>query len=171
MNDKDFIFKVIMFGDAKAGKTTLCNRMISGKFNPNLMATIGTEFFIYHTQYNDTKVSLSIWDLAGDDQFHFLLQLYCNGARLAILVMDLTRPNTIDNFQFWTTTIRKFIPQIPILLVGTKSDLGIHSFYTSQKITQLKQQWNLFEYCSISSKDGNGINNYNDIILKKLCSN
>ncbi|MFX1257247.1 MAG: Rab family GTPase [Promethearchaeota archaeon] len=119
------IVKIVVDGVGGVGKTTMLKKLESGKFDPETKLTIGVDFFTkeyYH--FNGRKVVAQFWDLVGAQRFNFLRSLSYKGANCIILVYDLTRPNSIENIDFFVNMARKFnIYSDQIILVGTKSDL------------------------------------------------
>ncbi|MHA1167982.1 MAG: hypothetical protein ACTSRU_09185, partial [Candidatus Hodarchaeales archaeon] len=52
-----------------------------------------------------------------------LFPSYCNGSNGALVVFDLTRPQTMDELDPWIKITREQNGNIPIILVGAKQDL------------------------------------------------
>ena len=44
MNDLDFVFKILMIGDAGVGKSSILQQFTDGYFSENLQSTIGVDF-------------------------------------------------------------------------------------------------------------------------------
>jgi GTPase SAR1 family protein len=60
----DYTFKLIIVGDASAGKTSLTHRYLSGIFVDSPRLTIGVDFFSKKIKLEDGKrVKLQIWTL------------------------------------------------------------------------------------------------------------
>ena len=161
----DMIYKIILFGESGVGKTTLVQRILHDRFNNDLKSTIGVELCIKKTMYANKMVTLSIWDIAGQDRFKALLTNYCIGASAGILAFNINDINSVSNFEFWVRTIRERVPNIPILLVSTKADLGHHRLFSPPKLQILMTQWQLYNYVETSSKLGIGIND----LIQRLC--
>lgn len=126
---KDPILKVVIAGKGGVGKTTLCKTVTSK--NNNLMnfeeykLTIGVQFFSLPCETSAGKVCLSIWDLAGQEQFEVILNHFLRGARGIILAYDST---SMDSYlalhHTWIPLItRNCYNGIPILVVSMKNDL------------------------------------------------
>ena len=70
------------------------------------------------------KVVAQFWDLVGAERFNFLRSFCYKGANCLILVVDLTRPNTLENVDYFVRTAKAMnINPDQIILVGTKVDL------------------------------------------------
>jgi GTPase SAR1 family protein len=64
-----------------------------------------------------------LWDFGGQKRFRFLLESYVLGAKGALLLFDLTRPITLEKLEEWVGICRRSDPDLPILFLGTKTDL------------------------------------------------
>ena len=76
----DATFKIIIFGDAGCGKTTLTQRFLTNLFVSDSKMTIGVDFEVKSLEVDKQKVKLQIWDFGGEERFRFLLPTYCLGA-------------------------------------------------------------------------------------------
>ena len=115
------MFKICIFGDGGVGKTTLIGRYLTGVFQSNNEITIGVDFSIKKLEILDKRVTLQIWDFAGEDRFRFLLPSYVLGASGGIFMYDITRYSSLKNFQDWLNIFKQGYkgPQsnLPIIMV------------------------------------------------------
>jgi small GTP-binding protein len=71
-------------------------------------------------------VTFKIWDTAGQEKFHSLVPMYYRGAGAAVLVFDLTRPETMLTLRSWVDELNdNGPPGLVLVLCGNKSDLCI----------------------------------------------
>jgi small GTP-binding protein len=143
------VLKIIITGEGGVGKTTLLHRFIEGKFIVDTRMTIGVEFFL--------KLLLQIWDFGGQDRFRFLLKNYAKGAKGAIFMFDLTRPLTLENIGDWVEICRGEQPDLPILCVGSKTDLKDLITVEEESLIEIRQKYKFFEYLKVSSKTGENV--------------
>ena len=68
----DAIFKVVIFGDAGCGKTTLMRRFMTGIFMPGSTMTIGVDFDSKCLKVNGYQAKLTLWDFGGEERFRFI---------------------------------------------------------------------------------------------------
>lgn len=121
--------KVIMIGDIGVGKTSIIRRYINGYFQANYKATIGVDFCSKSVVLPESKrhVNLSLWDLAGDERYGMMTNVYYKNSMGVIIVFDLARVETIRNAIRWYYDAVKKYEQFGskpcILFVGNKSDL------------------------------------------------
>ena len=64
----DATFKVIIFGDAGCGKTTLAQRFLTNLFKSDSKMTIGIDFEVKSLEVEEKKVKLQIWDFGGEER-------------------------------------------------------------------------------------------------------
>ncbi|XP_034002701.1 ras-related protein Rab-5C-like [Trematomus bernacchii] len=74
---------------------------------------------------DDTTVKFEIWDTAGQERYHSLAPMYYRGAQAAIVVFDITKPDTFERAKAWVKELqRQASPNIVIALAGNKADLA-----------------------------------------------
>lgn len=155
------MFKVCLFGDGGVGKTTLINRYLTGVFQGGQEITIGVDFHIKKIIIEETRISLQIWDFAGEERFRFLLPSYVLGASGGIFVYDITRFTSLKNFQDWVEIFKQGYKgpsdQIPIIMVGSKLDLEYKRAVSRTEAYELAKKNNLFGYIECSSKEGQNV--------------
>lgn len=116
-----FVKKVVMLGDPAVGKTSLVRKYIHDMFDDKYLSTLGAKPVKKVIELDDDKVTLMIWDIAG--QQYNLHPAYYASAKGALLVCDLTRKETADSLQSWTSALFKKAGDIPIKVLANKSDL------------------------------------------------
>ncbi len=154
---KKFILKILTAGEGGVGKTTLLHRYVQGQFSAETKMTIGVEFFLKEVIIDSKQCTLQLWDFGGQERFRFLLESYVLGAKGALLLFDLTRPITLDNLEQWVNIVRKGDPDLPVLFVGTKTDLVDDIMVDDDYAQQFQDAFNLFDYMKISSKSGDNV--------------
>lgn len=107
------------------------------------------------------KLTLSLWDIAGQERFEFFKTDFFRGVAAVGLVFDLSRPDTFDSINDYFDDIRDRSGNIPIILVGNKSDLikDIGETIPREKVIQMINQYNLFEYIETSVLENNNVEN------------
>lgn len=105
------------------------------------------------------KVTLSLWDIAGQERFDFFKTDFFNGVATVALVFDLSRPDTFDNIDEFFNDLRGRSGNIPIILVGNKNDLkkDIGETVPREKIIQKVNQYNLFEFIETSALENKNV--------------
>ena len=95
-------YKIILMGDGRCGKSTFSQTEIGiGIDNPQ--QTIGAAFVSFEKMFDKEKIKLIMWDTAGNIRYRSLISMYCRGADLMIICVDLSiqfnQRNQIDSFQ------------------------------------------------------------------------
>ena len=149
------IFKVVVAGEGGVGKTSLIHRYVCQQASIPVM-TVGSEFAYQELEIKNQKLGLSIWDFGGEERFRELMPIFCLGAHGAILVFDQNRYSTFLQLDFWIEVIRDTTNQIPVILVGAKSDLEGGPSDEDIKAFCLRHQINAF--FPVSATQGTNIN-------------
>lgn len=116
------VLKLVVGGEGGVGKTTILQRFLTHEFVKGTTMTIGVQFHIQELERNGISFKLAMWDLGGQDRFRFVLSDYCVGSIGAFLVFDMSDLSTLESMDTWVGTFRKRVPDLPILLIGTKCD-------------------------------------------------
>uniref|UniRef100_A0A1A9W553 Ras-related protein Rab-43 n=1 Tax=Glossina brevipalpis TaxID=37001 RepID=A0A1A9W553_9MUSC len=120
----DFLFKIVLIGDAGTGKTCIVERFKTGNFIERHGNTIGVDFSMKTINVEGKLVKLQIWDTAGQERFRTITQSYYRSANGVIIVYDVTRRDTFANLQKWIEEVRHYTASnVMLILVGNKSDL------------------------------------------------
>ncbi|XP_063354393.1 ras-related protein Rab-5B isoform X2 [Pelmatolapia mariae] len=118
-------FKLVLLGDMAVGKSSLVLRFVKGQFDEFQETTIGAAFLAQSVCLDDTTVKFEIWDTAGQERYHSLAPMYYRGAQAAIVVFDITKPETFERAKAWVKELqRQASPNIVIALAGNKADLA-----------------------------------------------
>lgn len=105
------------------GKSSVLAQFCKGQFYDNNLTTIGVEFAAKEVELDGKTVRLQIWDTAGQERAQVLSAAFYRRAEGAILVFDMTRRATFDHAKHWLDQLRHYADDIPLILVGNKSDL------------------------------------------------
>ena len=162
----DAIFKIVIFGDAGSGKTTLTKRFKTDMFISDSQMTIGVDFETKNFEVDDKKVKLMIWDFGGEERFRFILPKYINGAMGGILMYDITSYSSLAHIDNWLSVINGRKEQIPLVLLGGKADLDIIRqipFKDGKKIAKAKG-FSGFTECS--SRTGENVEKSFEILTR-----
>ncbi len=156
----DATFKIIIFGDAGCGKTTLTQRFLTNLFVSDQTMTIGVDFEVKSLSVDEQKVKLQIWDFGGEERFRFLLPTYVRGARGGLFLYDITNYSSIAHIDDWLSVIRKEIRAedlFPIIVVGGKVDLVENREVSSADGIKIARSRNVNGFIETSSKTGENV--------------
>ena len=96
---REFVYKIVLLGEAAVGKTSLLNRFCEGTFQEDYKPTLGANIIRKDVDLEETntKIRLIMWDLAGQEKYNVIRSMYFQGCEGALLVYDVTRYNTFDS--------------------------------------------------------------------------
>jgi len=165
---RNYIFKILIAGNATVGKTSLLRRYVDGMFDDSSVMTVGVDFFTKDLLFDNFHCSLQLWDLGGQKRFRYLLDSYVMGARGALLLFDLTNMPKIGDILEWVNITRLHDINLPIILVGTKNDLDDYVAVDDDSALHIKNAFNMIDYIKTSAKTGYNVESVFDTLAKKL---
>ncbi|CAN6561682.1 hypothetical protein ACFX13_029294 [Malus domestica] len=141
----DYVFKVVLIGDSAVGKSQLLARFARNEFSLESKATIGVEFQTKTLVIDHKTIKAQIWDTAGQERYRAVTSAYYRGSVGAMLVYDITKPQSFDHVTKWLEELRGHADNnIVVMLVGNKSDLGTLRAVPSEDAKEFAQRENLF---------------------------
>ena len=114
-------------------------------------------------------VTLSIWDIAGQQRFDVFRTMFFRGAKAAFLVFDLTRPITLTKLQDWhEDLIRNAGKDVLTILIGNKNDLEDLRSIPKKDALAFAKKINALAYVETSAKRGTNVDESFKSITKNL---
>ena len=151
--------KVVLLGSSCVGKSSIMTRLVRGTFKDGFSSTIGAAFLSKTINVGDTQVKLQIWDTGGSERYRSLTSMYFQGAQAAIIVFDLSIPNTFQDVDYWLKELKdKGPPSMIIGLAGNKSDLQNQRMISSGEIDNLVAKQKIRVFKETSALNGQNIN-------------
>jgi len=122
--NKKKVFKVVLLGEGRVGKTSILLRYIEGKYDDKQVSTLQASYLEKSIKVGSTNVKLSVWDTAGQERFHALGPIYYRDADAALLVYDITDAESFKKVKNWVKELRRIVgDKISINIAGNKVDL------------------------------------------------
>jgi small GTP-binding protein len=115
--------KICMLGGFGVGKTSLVSRFVHSVFSDKYLTTVGVKIEKKSVDLGDQQVDLIVWDIHGEDDFQKVRMSYLRGAAGYFLVVDGTRPSTLDTALALHENAEKTIGRVPVVLLLNKADL------------------------------------------------
>lgn len=117
--------KIAMLGMWGVGKTSLVQRYVHSIYDEKYHSTLGVKVDKKIVQRADGQpMTLLLWDIAGaEDRFSVPLT-YIRGAAGYLLVIDATRPETLDRALDLVEAVEQGIGALPFVAMINKADLG-----------------------------------------------
>lgn len=115
--------KICLLGAFGVGKTSLTRRFVDSIFSDAYLTTVGVKIDKKQLDVGPTAVSLVIWDIAGEDEVSAVRTSYLRGAAGYLLVIDVTRGQTLEVARSIQTRVATEIGDIPFLCLLNKTDV------------------------------------------------
>ncbi|KAL4334779.1 hypothetical protein GQ457_07G040330 [Hibiscus cannabinus] len=174
MSASKFI-KCVTVGDGAVGKTCMLICYTSNKFPTDYIPTVFDNFSA-NVAVDGSIVNLGLWDTAGQEDYSRLRPLSYRGADIFALAFSLISRASYENvLKKWMPELRRFAPDVPIVLVGTKLDLRDDAYLadqlgsniiTSAQGEELRKQIGAAAYIECSSKTQQNVKAVFDTAIK-----
>ncbi|KAI5069619.1 hypothetical protein GOP47_0015920 [Adiantum capillus-veneris] len=160
--------KLVLLGDMGAGKSSLVIRFVKGQFFDFQESTIGAAFFSQSVAVHDATVKFEIWDTAGQERYHSLAPMYYRGAVAAIVVYDITNPDSFTRAKKWVQELQtQGSANLVMALAANKSDLAAKRKVGSEEAQKYAEENGLF-FMETSAKSAQNVNELFYEIARKL---
>lgn len=156
----EYSHKLILTGDYQVGKTSLIRRFVKNQFEKDYVSTIGVQISKKSINITDkVRMNFILWDIGGQvQQMAPYRAKFYNGANAAFIVIDRTRESSLSSVKKWYDDIKNSIPKnIPIVLVGNKSDLKAETMIKEEDIGKVAEDFG-FHYILTSARTGENVN-------------
>lgn len=143
--------KVVLLGEGRVGKTSLIKRYTDDAFSDHVAPTtppvgascwnkkrilVDPALVVSATKRiapgtaapalggQPVPLTLNLWDTAGQERFHALGPIYYRGAEGALLVYDVTDPDSFRKAKVWADELRTVVGSgVALAVAGNKVDL------------------------------------------------
>lgn len=146
------MFTVVVFGEARTGKSSLVKTFVGERFTDHYEPTI-EDFYSKQIVYNDKNYQVDIIDTCGSENFPAMRKVDINKADAILLVYSLDNPRSFERLE----QLREEIFQerghnLPVMVVANKSDVVLDGHALEMKTTDgtfintkyvAEKEWNL----------------------------
>ena len=170
--ERNNFIKIILVGESTVGKTSIINRFYLNQFKINTITTVSMNFIQKLVDIDGKKISLRIWDTAGQEKFKSCNKLFVKNSNIVIFVYDITSKKSFDNLNYWRSfIINELGDDILFGFVGNKIDL-INKEEVSEEMARSKAlEWEAY-FSLLSAKEDRGeIYNYFIELVKIYLNN
>lgn len=174
--------KCVVVGDSAVGKTyllfTYIKKIFPKEYIPAFYDTYST-----HVSVDGQTVSLNLWDTAGSKDYDNLRPLHYNQVNVIIICFSIASLSSYEDVKHkWHPEVKHYCPNVPILLVGTKSDLRDdqdvleklreqnQTTVTQQQGTTMARQIKAVKYLECASINQHGLNEVFDEAVRASIS-
>jgi len=146
--------KLILVGHGEVGKTSIVERLVHDRFNPNEAKTEGIQITKWPlTLPQGDDVRLHAWDFGGQEIMHATHQFFLTKRSLYVLVISGRGGNVDADAEYWLRLIESFGGDSPVIVVLNK--INEHPFSLSERT--LKKKYPIREFVRTDCKDRTGI--------------
>ncbi|CCE85193.1 Piso0_004775 [Millerozyma farinosa CBS 7064] len=120
----DYNMKIVVVGDGGCGKTCLLVSYVHQKFPEVYVPTVFENYVAHIAAPGNKTIELALWDTAGQEEYDRLRPLSYPDVDVLLVCFSLDSLTSLQNIKdTWYPEVSHFCPNVPIVLVGTKSDL------------------------------------------------
>ncbi|KRZ15928.1 2-acylglycerol O-acyltransferase 2 [Trichinella zimbabwensis] len=154
--------KIVVVGDCRVGKTSLCFRFVQEQFISAYHQTLGLDFYTKYVTLGDRfRITLQIWDVSGQQMDSAMLDKYVFGADGAMLVYDVTNAASFDKIKDWYRLVQRAVGddeqrKVRFMVVGNKTDLEHQRNVKYEKQQELVKRYHMLS-CQTSAKLGDSV--------------
>ena len=150
-------YKMVLFGNAGVGKTSLVERFINDRFEESYISTLGYNVYEKQIKHDGNIISLMIFDIGGQEKFRNLRMKYADGAHNAFIVYDINDKESVANVKQWKADLFEFAGDVPFILIGNKNDLDRQ---VPEEIgSKIAKELGALAFFETSAKTGNEVEN------------
>lgn len=147
--------KICMLGSFSVGKTSLVRRYVDSIFSEKYKTTIGVKIDKKEVEVGGKAVKLMLWDLHGDDEFQRIRPALLRGTHGYFLVVDPTRPASLEVCKELEVRLEEQIGKCPFLVLLNKCDLEAEWEISPEEVQGLEADgWTVLR---TSAKTGEGV--------------
>ncbi len=164
--------KICLLGSFGVGKTSLVERFVYNRFSEDYLSTIGVRVAQKDVTTGDKHPTLRmlIWDIEGVEAGNPVVKNYYTGAAAAIVVGDVTRPDTFSQISRLIQRFSAINPQAVLVLAANKSDLLPDPQSTEKAMKSIAREIGCDFYLT-SAKDGSNVQEIFNYLYDKLIEN
>ncbi len=147
--------KICLLGASAVGKTSLAQRFVKSIYSEKYHTTLGAKIDKKSIDIDGKEVTLLVWDLQGEDDEFKIRPSFLRGASGFLLVVDLTRHETLVTAFSIYKMIQDSIGGLPFVVLFNKDDLTDSFEVTQDQMDEMKQHgWKMLR---TSAKTGENV--------------
>ncbi|OLS27360.1 MAG: GTPase KRas precursor [Candidatus Heimdallarchaeota archaeon LC_2] len=101
-----------------------------------------------------TYIALQIFDIAGEQSFTRLREMFYKGARGGLITFDLTRKETLTSLEAWYKEVSSKAKGGKYILVGNKNDLPDQREVSEKDAKAMVKKLKMLDYIETSALTG-----------------
>ena len=145
--------KICMLGAFSVGKTSLVRQFVSSIFDDKYLTTVGVKIDKKEVNVQGQDVKLMLWDLAGEDAYNKINPNQLRGASGSIIVIDGTRPNTLEVGSELIQFAQQHTNGAPLVIALNKADLKDDWLITTEATETLASEHEVLETSALNGQN------------------
>ncbi len=134
--------KICLLGDFCVGKTSTVRRFVESQYDDKYLTTVGVKIDTKLVSLDESRsLRFIIWDIAGTDTATPAFKSYLKGAAGYLLVVDGTRPETLDSALALQQQLGGLVQNLPWIGLLNKADLDEEWALSPQQEVELAPAW------------------------------
>jgi len=162
----DHCYKLILVGNYGVGKSSLVQKHVKNKIEDK-KGNQGVEFYVKTSVLEQRAIKAQIWDTSGQEKFGTITRGYYRYAVGAVLVYEITEKESFKALDMWLSELHNWAADIPIVLIGNKSDKGPRKV-TKDEGANFAKENNIDLFFETSAVDGTNVNDAFEELLRAI---
>lgn len=161
--------RVLLLGGSRVGKASLVGRLLGRPFESEYSETQGVEVWHKEVMMPATKqlLCLELWVGSGATRFLPAVMQNYGAVDAVSLVYDVTRPESLQQCQFWRNEMLRVCPSATMFLVGSKIDLDEDVRVSKESGSKQADAWGM-PHMLVSAKTGHGVAAFSSGLLREV---
>lgn len=165
----DYLFKIVILGDSKVGKSNLIDRFVNDSFFDGNITTFGVDFKIRTVVFDNKVIKIQIWDSLGMNRsknvWYSLPPMKTMGI---VLMYDIINDLSFKNIKEWINDIERHSEGKNYkILIGHKMDLSSQRVISVETGQFLAKEFG-YNFIEASAKTGENIEKIFEILIKEM---
>lgn len=129
---QDSVYRILLVGNSRAGKSSLTEYLITGRYTKSTVKTHGIKHTIWNPKWN-TNLKIHLWDFGGQDYYHGTHGLFIRDNSLFLCLWfsgpepSSYKPEDSDGDQnlpqnYWLGNVRMYSSNSILWFLQTRSD-------------------------------------------------
>lgn len=157
----------MLLGDG-SDKTELLHKFVSNKFQKSHLKTVGMEPYSRYQTIDGRRVSFSIWDVAHQDRFKVMRPMFYRNTLGALVVFDVTQPDTFLNADKWINELKIESPDVHLILIGMLNTDESNRKVTVEQVQAKVEELEAIKYIETSIQSGEHIEEAFTLLGKRI---
>lgn len=145
--------KILILGSKNSGKHLLCGKYAKG-FGKRFDHSLGVDIYVRKLRRPDGElITLACWACSPQIRFQYYWPKFFRGSLGAIILFDITDSKSFQEARTLLTHTRKYLGDIPIILLGNKIDLDEKRVISFEQANKFAEKEKISAYIESSVKD------------------